>query len=129
MARLAWKAVPLNVALNVVCIPIAHSLWGNAALACAAVTAATEVFMGVFVWRAAWPLIDRNSVLSGLARALAAAASMGFIVLAIRREVPLPVSIGVGVCAYGVAAVATGAISRGDVQRFRELVVLRRQAA
>ncbi len=129
MAQVAWRAVPLNVTLNLVLIPLSVRFGGHPAIACACITAVTEIFVGYYVWRGAWGYLNHGEALGGFARAFVATAIMATVVLLLRPLLPLAGLIAAGVITYGLAALGSGAASLADVRKVRDHFLLRQQPA
>lgn len=106
----AGAALLVNIALNAALIP-PYSYMGAAWA-----TVITEVAVLVFSLWAAYPL-HLGLPVRGLGRALAAGAILAA-VLAATHALPPLVQVAVGVLAYGVAVLVTGAVSRSELGLF-----------
>lgn len=110
--RGVFCAAALNIALNLVAIP----RWG--AMGAAVTTLATEIFLSLWMsWRVR-PLVVGLDLGSSVVRVALAAAGMGVGVWLL-PDLHVLVTIGVGVALYAGAALATGAIRRGDLRQLR----------
>ena len=106
----AGAALLVNIALNAALIP-PYSYMGAAWA-----TVITEVAVLVFSLWAAYPL-HLGLPVRGLGRALAAGAILAA-VLAATHALPPLVQVAVGLLAYGVAVLVTGAVSRSELGLF-----------
>jgi len=106
--------------MNLVAIPLADRLWGNAAIGAAITTVITELFMGIAAWMLLGPLYrDGRAAASTLWRALVACAVMAGPVLMVRDALGLAAAVGVGVLVYGAVAMALRLVSLDDMRQLR----------
>lgn len=77
--------------------------------------AATEALVSLVQWRWARRWFEARSAATGIARVLAAAALAGVAMALLMGAMPWPVAVLIGLVAYAVAAVLTGAVSRDKV--------------
>jgi O-antigen/teichoic acid export membrane protein len=120
LAVIAWIAAVLNPLANLAAIPLASHLWGNGAIGAALMTVATEVLIGICVFRMVSGCLLGRELLSGAVRATVAAAAMIVPVMAVSKIAGLAPAIAVGGGVYiGVALVLR-------VGSFDELVRMRR---
>lgn len=116
MAILAWTAAVVNLAGNLILIPLAGHAWGEGAIGAAIGTVGTEVFMGVWIWKWSLAFVDWKALLSNIVRAGSATIVMGAAAFA---ALPLGFlyAIASGALVYGVACLLTGAISAAELRR------------
>jgi O-antigen/teichoic acid export membrane protein len=74
-----------------------------------------EIVVAAIQWRWARAWFDVGSAASGVVRVLIAAAISAAVMAVCVDQLPWPVGIAVGLVAYAVAALATGALSRAKV--------------
>jgi O-antigen/teichoic acid export membrane protein len=110
-------AAIFNPLLNVVAIPAAQSMFGNAAIGAAAVTVVTELILmaGALILRPAGVLDGATAGI--LLRISLASAAMIPVVLAL-GPAPLAVKVGTGIVVYGVASLALRTTSLREVNSF-----------
>jgi O-antigen/teichoic acid export membrane protein len=120
-------AAILNPALNLLAIPYTQNEYGNAGIGAAAVTAFTEIYLLVagqyFLPRGIFDL----STIVGALKCLLAGLAMAAVVWLI-RDLPILLSVPVGVLVYGGVSLLLGTISLGDVRRVRGYLMERRAA-
>jgi O-antigen/teichoic acid export membrane protein len=120
-------AAILNPALNLLAIPYTQTEFGNAGIGAAAVTAFTEVYLLVagqyFLPRG---IFDHSTVVDAL-KCLLAGLAMAAVVWLI-RDLPILLSVPVGVLVYGGGSLLLGTVSLGDVRRVRGYLIERRAA-
>jgi O-antigen/teichoic acid export membrane protein len=82
----------------------------------AAFTAAgTEVLVALIQWRWARKWFDAGAAFAGIARVLVAAAVAGVAMALLADVMPWPIGVALGLAAYVLAALATGAVSRAKL--------------
>jgi O-antigen/teichoic acid export membrane protein len=118
-ALTAIAAAVLNPAANLVAIPYAHATFGNGAIAAAAITTLTEIFMMVV---GAW-LLGPSGVLSATSltqavKCVLASAIMAAVVWPL-REAPIVVPVVTGALVYGGACLALGTVTLGELREIR----------
>jgi O-antigen/teichoic acid export membrane protein len=120
-------AAILNPALNLLAIPYTQTEFGNAGIGAAAVTAFTEVYLLIagqyFLPRGIFDL----STVTGALKCLLAGCAMAAVVWLV-RDLPILLSVPVGVLVYGGASLVLGTVSLGDVRRVRGYLIERRTA-
>jgi O-antigen/teichoic acid export membrane protein len=120
-------AAILNPLFNVLFIPVFQSMFGNGALAAAAITTLTEVSMLIVGLRLLPAgVFNRNTAVEAV-KFLTAGLVMALAVVW-TRELPLAVPIVLGGCVYAAACLALGVVSRGDLEQVR-LHLVRRQTS
>lgn len=117
MALFAWAAAAVNIAANLVLIPLADNLWDNGAIGAAIVTLTTEIGMGLLVWRWSWGFIDHAMVLGSIVKTIAACGVMAVVVLPVNAAAGIFVAIPAGAVTFGVASLALGAYSVGEIRQ------------
>lgn len=118
-------AAILNPALNLLAIPYTQTEFGNAGIGAAAVTALTEVYLLIAGQYFLPQGIFGMSTIVGALKCLLAGLAMAAVVWAV-RDLPILLSVPVGVLVYGAASLLLGAVSLGDVRRVRGYVQERR---
>lgn len=108
LALTAWGAVVVNVVGNLIAMPLADHLWGNAAIGCAAVKLATELYMfGLILYFVRSTLIPAQ-LLGWLIRAIALT---GVVVAAL--ELASPFGILAAIPVAGVVYLGVGYLIAG----------------
>lgn len=114
-AAVGVAAAVLNIAMNLIAIPYAQHAFGNAAIAAAATTTVTEMFILALGIK----LLPRGALdpqtYSYAARCLTAAAAMALVVTLL-RDAPLVIPIALGGIVYGLASVALGTLATADLR-------------
>lgn len=113
-AALAGACI-LNPLLNVVCVPLAQHLWHNAAEGAALawlITELAEVVYGIILLR---DVVVSMFLLRVLAACAVAGVAQAALVWAV-GTIWLPLGEAFGVAAFGLVAVALGAIPRSDIE-------------
>ncbi|MGH2543036.1 MAG: flippase [Ardenticatenaceae bacterium] len=116
-----FATVILNVILNVIAAPLFQTHYGNGGIGVALTTLLTEGFMvGIGIWLMPKGVIDRAMV-STIARVLISGGIMTAAVFLTKYAGLGPAAmVGIGGVTYGVAALATRAITKGDIRFIRD---------
>jgi O-antigen/teichoic acid export membrane protein len=119
VALVAWAAAALNPLVNLVAIPLAVHFWSNGAIGAAAVTVATECFMGIWIWKTVGADVDRRQLIGVIARSLLAC---GVMCLAVRVVVPVTgplASVPVAALVYAAMVFQLRLVSFGELRRLQ----------
>ncbi|MBI4320706.1 MAG: flippase [Chloroflexi bacterium] len=126
-AILTAVGVGLNIVLNLVGIPVAQGLFGNAAIGTAGATVAAETVVLVLALRLLPKGILDESVFRVFAKSSAGSAVMGLIVWW-ARGLDLVMIVAIGVLVYGIFSIVTRLVEGEDLMILRDVVLRRRLA-
>jgi O-antigen/teichoic acid export membrane protein len=119
VAVVAWFAAVLNPAANFVAIPLAEHAWRNGAIGAAIVTCATEVFMGIWVWRATVHSISPQAVGGTALRSALACAAMAVVVRLALPAAGIFGAIALGAAVYAILCLPLRLVGPNEVVQLR----------
>jgi len=123
LAIVGWCAALLNPLINLAAIPLTVHLFDNGAIGASVITAATECFVGAWIWVTLGDRIEHRRVFSVLGRSLAACGVMAGIVYLAVPHVGVFVAIPLGAAVYSLMALSLGLVSLSEARRLRAAMV------
>jgi len=119
LAIVGWCAAVLNPAINLAAIPLTVHWFNNGAIGAAVITAATECFVGGWIWVTLGPRLEHRKTFSVIGRSLLACLVMGTVVYVAQPHTGVFAAIPLGAAIYGLLAHAFGLVSLSEAKRLR----------
>ena len=119
LAIVGWCAAILNPAINLAAIPLTVHWFNDGAIGAAVITAATECFVGAWIWVTLGSRLEHRQTFSVIGRSLLACVVMGVVVYVAEPHVGVFAAMPLGAAVYGLLAIALGLVSLSEAKRVR----------